>query len=135
MPKPATAVTSQQCSLPWHLLWVSVRRFCYVRPQVDGLTADLENVQHLNAALKSQVVVLETDARRMQLRFAQASAKLGVPLSSSQQNKLQRDVDGAMRRHNSVAASNLNLPPKPAAPALSSVSTDSGPRGGCKPTR
>lgn len=99
------------------------------------MTTDLENLEHLNAALKSQVVVLETDARRMQLRFAQASAKLGVPLSSSQQNKLQRNVDGAMRRHNSVAATHLNLPPKAAAPALSSGSAGAGPRSGGKPAQ
>ena len=72
----------------------------------------MEGLEQLNAALKSQVVVVETEARRMQLRFAQVSAKLGVPLSPAQQGKLQRDVDGAMRRHNSVAAANLNLPPK-----------------------
>jgi len=83
--------------------------------QVDGLSGDVANLEALNAALKSQVVVVETEARRMQLRFAQASAKLGVPLSPAQQGKLQRDVDATSRRHNSVAAS-LNLPPKGAAP-------------------
>lgn len=62
----------------------------------------------------------------MQLRFAQASAKLGVPLSPAQQSKLQRDVDGAMRTHNSVAAGSLNLPPKSNAPAPISAAAGSG---------
>ena len=62
----------------------------------------------------------------MQLRFAQASAKLGVPVSPAQQSKLQRDVDGAMRRHNSVAAASLKLPPKSNATAPTSAATDSG---------
>ena len=97
--------------------------------QVDGLKADTEGLEQLNAALRSQVVVVETEVRRLQLRFAQASARLGVPLSSAQQTKLQNDVDGAMRRHNSVAAANLNLPPKANAPAPTSATAGSGADG------
>ena len=40
----------------------------------------------------------------MQLRFAQASARLGAPLSVAQQAKLTKDTDATVRRQNAAAA-------------------------------
>ena len=53
----------------------------------------------------------------MQLRFAQASARLGAPLSVAQQAKLTKDTDATVRRQNAAAAV-LQLPPAGAPPQL-----------------
>ena len=93
--------------------------------EVEGLQSDVANLEALNGMLKAQVVVVETEARRMQLRFAQASAKLGVVLTPAQQGKLQQDVDATTRRHDSAAAA-LKMPPKAIAPTPTGAGNSSG---------
>ena len=57
--------------------------------ELAAMQVDMANVEEHNRTLKSQAVVVEAEARAIQIRFARISSELGVPVSHSRLKQLE----------------------------------------------
>ena len=67
--------------------------------ELSAIRADMANVEEYNQSLKTQAVLVEAEARAMQVRFARISSEIaGVPLSHSQRKQLENQTTESLRK-------------------------------------